>query len=547
MRAAERATLDVEWRLGATATGARPRRARGWCSAASGSRYDKLLDRDRRRARARGRAPSRSTACSSLRGARRRARAARRASTGGPRLAVVGAGFIGCEVAATARKRGLDVTLIDVAPQPMTALGAGRRRALRRAAPRARRRPAARRRASTGSRATGGSRRSGSPTARASRPTSPSSRSARSPTPTGSPSSGLELQPGVVCDATLAARDADGVLRGRRRRRVAAPDGRRRRRSGSSTGRTPPSRAPPPARNLLAAPAERTPYEAVPYFWSDQYDVKIQSVGLPARAERTHRARGAPTATGSCSAASAAAGWSPRSASTRRGGCRSTAAGSRRCRCSRTSSRPCRADEKALAASTQGAGPHARRLGPARAARRVARRARHPVRPAPHLRRRADARPGRLRVRRVARLEPQPERHRRPGRRRRARAAARARSTRTSRCSASASAARRSPPRSARRSRPRRSPSSAGRRSRPTSPSWSRAGPWLEWHFDRFATPAGRDRDRPHRRGAAGVPPRPPPRRPVPPGEHGRDRRAAGPRADARAARARSASPTATR
>ena len=41
------------------------------------------------------------------------------------------------------------------------------------------------------------------------------------------------------------------------------------------------------ARNLLAAPADRVPYEAVPYFWTDQYDLKIQSVGLPARAERT--------------------------------------------------------------------------------------------------------------------------------------------------------------------------------------------------------------------------------------------------------------------
>jgi len=40
------------------------------------------------------------------------------------------------------------------------------------------------------------------------------------------------------------------------------------------------------ARNLLAPPEERTPYAAVPYFWSDQYDVKIQSVGLPGRAKR---------------------------------------------------------------------------------------------------------------------------------------------------------------------------------------------------------------------------------------------------------------------
>ena len=38
-------------------------------------------------------------------------------------VAIVGAGFIGCEVASSARKLGLDVTLIDVAEQPMTALG----------------------------------------------------------------------------------------------------------------------------------------------------------------------------------------------------------------------------------------------------------------------------------------------------------------------------------------------------------------------------------------------------------------------------------------
>ena len=37
-------------------------------------------------------------------------------------------------------------------------------------------------------------------------------------------------------------------------------------------------------RNALAA--EPKPYEAVPYFWSDQYDVKIQAAGLPARAQR---------------------------------------------------------------------------------------------------------------------------------------------------------------------------------------------------------------------------------------------------------------------
>lgn len=33
------------------------------------------------------------------------------------------------------------------------------------------------------------------------------------------------------------------------------------------------------ARNLLAAPQARTPFAPVPYFWSDQYDMKIQAYG----------------------------------------------------------------------------------------------------------------------------------------------------------------------------------------------------------------------------------------------------------------------------
>jgi NADPH-dependent 2,4-dienoyl-CoA reductase/sulfur reductase-like enzyme len=37
----------------------------------------------------------------------------------GPKVCVVGAGFIGSEVAATCRKRGLDVTVLEALPQPM--------------------------------------------------------------------------------------------------------------------------------------------------------------------------------------------------------------------------------------------------------------------------------------------------------------------------------------------------------------------------------------------------------------------------------------------
>ena len=45
--------------------------------------------------------------------------AIRRAFDDGGRVAVVGAGFIGSEVAATARGRGLDVTLIEASPVPL--------------------------------------------------------------------------------------------------------------------------------------------------------------------------------------------------------------------------------------------------------------------------------------------------------------------------------------------------------------------------------------------------------------------------------------------
>ena len=98
--------------------------------------------------------------------------------------------------------------------------------------------------------------------------------------------SGLELQPGVVCDATLAARDAEHVFAAGDAAAWPHPmaDGGVIRIEHWTNAAEQGAAA---ARNLLAAPAERVPYEAVPYFWTDQYDLKIQSVGLPARAERT--------------------------------------------------------------------------------------------------------------------------------------------------------------------------------------------------------------------------------------------------------------------
>src|SRR3954471_12579463 len=47
------------------------------------------------------------------------AMAVRNALEAGPKVVVIGAGFIGAEVAATCRGRGLDVTVLEALPQPM--------------------------------------------------------------------------------------------------------------------------------------------------------------------------------------------------------------------------------------------------------------------------------------------------------------------------------------------------------------------------------------------------------------------------------------------
>jgi 3-phenylpropionate/trans-cinnamate dioxygenase ferredoxin reductase component len=210
--------------------------------------------------------------------------ALRAAFGAGPRLAVVGAGFIGCEVAATARKLGLDVTLIDVAHQPMTALGpaVGERCADMHSA------HGVELRLGVGVDGfEGAGRLEAVRLADGTRVEADIAVVALGAIPNTDwlADSGLELQPGVVCDATLAARDADGVFCAGDAAAWPHPmaDGGVIRIEHWTNAAEQGVAA---ARNLLAAPAERTPYEAVPYFWSDQYDVKIQSVGLPARAER---------------------------------------------------------------------------------------------------------------------------------------------------------------------------------------------------------------------------------------------------------------------
>ena len=219
--------------------------------------------------------------------------ALRAALDGGPRLAIVGAGFIGCEVAASARKRGIDVTLVDIAPLPMPALGelVGTRTA------ELHREHGVDLRLGTGIAALHGDdagRVAAVELADGARVEADVVVVALGAIPNVDwlEGSGLRVESGgVVCDEQLAA--AEGVWCAGD---IAAwphplvPGGAVRIEHWTNAA----EQGTLAGRNAVAEPEERKPYTAVPSFWSDQYDVKIQAVGFPRRAERVRIAEQSP-------------------------------------------------------------------------------------------------------------------------------------------------------------------------------------------------------------------------------------------------------------
>jgi NADPH-dependent 2,4-dienoyl-CoA reductase/sulfur reductase-like enzyme len=179
-------------------------------------------------------------------------------------LAIVGAGFIGCEVAATARKHGLAVTVYDIADQPMTPLG-----------------PELGALCADLHREHGVDLRLGAPATDIEADLVIAGLGA---IPNTEWLTGLTVDPGLRCDATLTSVDDPDILAAgdlaswphplaggdhvRVEHWTVAAE------HGQLAGR-----------NALLAPAERAPHVTPPYFWSDQYDVKIQAVGLPGRAD----------------------------------------------------------------------------------------------------------------------------------------------------------------------------------------------------------------------------------------------------------------------
>jgi 3-phenylpropionate/trans-cinnamate dioxygenase ferredoxin reductase component len=208
----------------------------------------------------------------------------RKAVTPESRVAIIGAGFIGCEVAATLRGLGVgDVTLIDVAPYPMPVLGpeAGERAARLHAAHGVRLRMNA-----TVESVDGAGRVEAVVLAGGERLPADLVLVAVGSVPNSGwlKGSGLRLLAGaVVCDTYCFAVGTDNVVAAGDVAAWPHPQGGpgcvehwTNARDMATIG----------AANLLADPGSRTALACVPTFWSDQYDVKIKSAGLLRAANR---------------------------------------------------------------------------------------------------------------------------------------------------------------------------------------------------------------------------------------------------------------------
>jgi NADPH-dependent 2,4-dienoyl-CoA reductase/sulfur reductase-like enzyme len=196
------------------------------------------------------------------------------------RICVIGAGFIGAEVAATARKAGVAVTIVEALPVPLVR---GLGEAMGAAVSRLHLDHGVDLRTGVGVDAI-----TGGPSEGAAVTLADGSRIDADAVVVGIgvvpetgwlAGSGLELRDGVVCDETLACVGAEGVYAaGDLTRWPNALYGEEMRVEHWTNAAEQGQMA---AVNLLAwaAGGSGSAYAPVPFFWSDQYDAKIQFVG----------------------------------------------------------------------------------------------------------------------------------------------------------------------------------------------------------------------------------------------------------------------------
>jgi NADPH-dependent 2,4-dienoyl-CoA reductase/sulfur reductase-like enzyme len=275
--------VEAEWRLGVRAEGLDPARRRILLGGGEELGYDGLVVATGSRPRAWPRGGALPEGVFMLRQVDD-SLALREALLAARRLVIVGAGFIGSEVAATARSLGVEVVLCDIAQTPMAVLGPelgaacaalhldhgvelvmgrgvdgfegdGRLERVRMA---------------DGSHV-------GADVALVALGAVPNVEWLQR--------SGLDVSDGLVCDATCAAVGHPEIVGAGD---VAAwphplaDDELVRVEHWSNAA----EQGVVAGGNLVRPPGERKVYDSVPSFWSDQYDVKVQSVGFPGHAER---------------------------------------------------------------------------------------------------------------------------------------------------------------------------------------------------------------------------------------------------------------------
>jgi len=207
--------------------------------------------------------------------------AVRAALDAGARTVVIGAGFIGSEVASGARKRGLDVTVVEALPTPLVrAVG----EVMGNACAALHRRNGTDLRCGVGVAALEG-------TGRVERVVLADGTAIDAdlvvvgigavPATDWLRDSGLRLDDGIVCDEYLFT-GAEGVYAAGDVARWYNPLFDRAMRLEHWTSAAEQGAA--AARNALD-PSAAKPYQTVPYFWSDWYDSRIQFVGVPATDE----------------------------------------------------------------------------------------------------------------------------------------------------------------------------------------------------------------------------------------------------------------------
>jgi NADPH-dependent 2,4-dienoyl-CoA reductase/sulfur reductase-like enzyme len=276
--------LDVEWRLGVPATGVDRARRRVRLADGSEAPYDRLILATGCRARTWDGPGAELSGVHMLRELED-AIALRAALSSARRLLIVGAGFIGCEVAASARALGVEVTLVDIAAHPLLPFGPqlGERWA------RMHRDRGVDLRLGVGIaslRGRGGRVEHAELTDGTTLTVDTVLLALGSVLNTDwLADSGLALNPAVVCDATLTTVSDPDVLAAGDIAAVPAAlaDGTPLRVEHWTTAAEHGQLA---GRNALLDPADRESHAAPPYFWSDQYGSKIQALGCPALADR---------------------------------------------------------------------------------------------------------------------------------------------------------------------------------------------------------------------------------------------------------------------